>query len=169
MPTPSSEKKITDSWKAYQDFTRTKDDFVSLIRLQGDEIWVGEVCFGSPDHPMVRVSLGRDSARLVAHSIDRAEHLATEVKRTLQTAIEASRQTMEKLKAEGHVNTTDLAQVIARTDSLQQLQADLNSAATPDPIACHPATLARWLEILGQSFSSGDPAVYVKVVVTYVF
>jgi hypothetical protein len=117
---------------------------------------------------VIRVPLGRDSAKLVAQSVERAEELATAIRRTLRAAIDASRHTMEKLKAEGRVEPTDLAPVIHRIDSLQQLLADLNGAATSDPITCHPTTLVRWFEILGEGFTQGNPAADVRVVVTYV-
>ena len=75
---------------------------------------------------------------------------------------------MGKLQAEGAVDEADLARVIDRNQALERLLEELTSAATLSPLACHPASLSRWDEILRRSFVPGNPAVEVRVVTTYV-
>ena len=165
---PSTEKKVTDSWKAYEDCLGAIERYLTELRIQGGEAWVGEVCFGSPDHPLVRAPLRRDSADLVREAVKRAEMFAENVVGSIRKAVETSRRVVEELKASGHVETTDLTRVMGRIDSLEELLAELASGARGGDLACHPAQLLRWSEILRQSFVPGDPAVLVRVVITYV-
>ena len=76
---PNTEKNVTDSWRAHEEFLRAIHRFLAEIRMRDGEVWIGEVCFGSPNQPCVRAPLRRDSAALVGHSVDRAEALAADV------------------------------------------------------------------------------------------
>ena len=165
---PSAGEKVTDSWSTYQDCTRSIQHFLNEIRVKDAEVWLGDVCLGSPDHPFVRAPLQIDSAELVDHSVGRAHALVAAVTESLQSAVKTSRRVMEELGRAGVVDSADLAAVVARTDSLEKLLAELTSAATFSPIKCHPAILIRWREILGPSLVPGDPAVQVRVVTVYV-
>jgi hypothetical protein len=165
---PNTEKKVTDSWTAHQDFLSAIRRFLAEIRMHDGEVWIGEVCFGFPNQPCLRAPLRSDSAALVGDSVNRAEALAADMTRTLQTALQITRDTVGKLQAEGAVDGADLARVIARNQALEGLQEELTRAATLSPLACHPARLSRWFEILGGSFVPGNPAVEVRVVTTYV-
>jgi hypothetical protein len=126
------------------------------------------VCFGSPDHPLVRAPLRRDLAVLVRDSVERAERITAKVNATIHIAVATSRRVVEELMANGDVEATDLTRLIGRTDALEQLLAGLANGARSGDMACHPAQLLRWSEILRRSFVPGDPAVRVRVVITYV-
>ena len=94
---PNTEKKVTDSWTAHEDFLRAIQRFLAEIRMDDGEVWIGEVCFGSPNQPWVRAPLRRDSAALVRDSVNRAEALAADVRKTLQRALQITRETVGKL------------------------------------------------------------------------
>jgi hypothetical protein len=164
----NTEKNFTDSWAAHQDFLRAIERFLAEIKMHDGEVWIGEVCFGSPDQPWVRAPLRRHSAALVGKAVDHAEALAANVTETLQRALQTTSDTVAKLQAEGAVDGADLARVIARSQALEGLLEELTRAATLSPLACHPASLSRWYEILRRSFVPGNPAVEVRVVTTYV-
>lgn len=127
---PHTEKNVTDSWKAYEDCLGAIQLFLTEIRIQDGEAWVGEVCFGSPDQPLVRAPLRRDSADLVRDSV----RVVTNVIESIHKAVETSRRILEKLKAEGEVETIDVKRVLGRIESLEQLLTELTSGgrgATP--------------------------------------
>ena len=165
---PNSEKQVTDSWIAHEEFLRATKRFLAEIRIDDGEVWIGEVCFGSPNQPGIRSPLRRDSGDLVGRSVNHAEALAADVKETLQRALQITRDRVRKLQADGAVDEADLAGVIDRSQALERLLEELTSAAPPSSLAWHPASLSRWYEILRASFVPGNPAVEVRVVTTYV-
>lgn len=168
MPNPENEKKVTDSWTAHQKFLGAIQRFLAEIKMRDGEVWIGEVCLGSPNQPRVSAPLGRDSAALVEDSVRRAEALVTGITETLQIALRVTGETINILQGSGVVNGSDLAGVIERSKALETLLDRLTTAATDGPLACHPANLRRWFEILDRSIVPGNPAVEVRVVTTYV-
>ena len=165
---PNTEKKVTDSWTAHEKFLRAIQRFMAEIRIDAGEVWIGEVSFGSPDQPCVRAPLSRDSAAVVGHAVDSAQALATAVTETLRRALQITHDTVRTLQSQGVVEGADLARVIDRGQQLEGLLEKLTSAAIASPLACHPASLIGWYEILCGSFVPGNPAVEVRVTTTYV-
>ena len=45
--------QVSKSWAAYQAFTSSVNDFQKAIVLRDSEVWMGEVCLGSPNSPWV--------------------------------------------------------------------------------------------------------------------
>jgi hypothetical protein len=164
----NTQGRITDSWKAYQECLSAIQRFLTEIRIQDSEAWVGDVCFGSQDQPLVRAPLRRDSAKLVGEAIERAETVTANLRKSIRTAVETSRRVLEELKADGAVERTDLQRVIGRIESLEQLLEELVRGAADGDMTCYPAQLIRWSEVLSRSLVRGDPAVSVRVVMTYV-
>ena len=164
---PDSQPVVTDSWEAYQVCTKCIQDFVREITTRDSEIWVGDVCLGSPDHPWIRTPLQVDSAGAVCRAVERAQRLVVAVKGSLFSTVETTKRVMEDLLGKG-ADKNDLAEVMARIDALEQISTNLAGVARLAPIEYHPAILIRWSEILRQSFVSGDPAVRVEVTTAYV-
>jgi hypothetical protein len=162
---PNQAGKITNSWESYRDCLRTVEGFLSEIRIQNDEAWIGEVCFGSPNQPLMRVPLSL--APRLSHFVEAADAISSRVIQSIRHSIETTRREMEKLKAEGEIDGDDSARLIARVNALEELLAALVDAASHSPITYHPATLIRWSAILSQRFVPGNPAVPVRVVTTY--
>lgn len=165
---PNTEKKITESWKTHQEFLKAIARFRDEITMRGSEVWFGPVCFGSPDQPGVRVPLDRDSAALVDGAVKRVEGLVVGVTTTLQRTVQTTRDAMQQLRTEGVVDETDLARLLERNRGLEELLEQLTRAADISPLACHPARLNRWYELLTEGFGPGNPAVEVRVVTTHV-
>lgn len=165
---PTAGENVTDSWRAYQTCMKMIHRFLNEIEVKNAEAWVGDVCFGSPDHPVVKAPLRGDSVERIHDSVERAKALVAVVLESLQNAVKTSRSVMDKLRGEGDVDSADLADVVARTNSLEQLLAELTNASALTPITYHPATLIRWREMLGRSLVPGDPALRVKVVTVHV-
>lgn len=113
---PNTEKQVTHSWRAHQEFMRAIQRFLAEIRMQDDDVWVGDVCFGSPNQPSIRAPLLSDSATLVGDSVHHAEALAADVTGTLGRALQITRDTLQKLQTEGAVDGTDLARVAEGID-----------------------------------------------------
>src|SRR4051812_7235023 len=111
---PDTDKKVTDSWMAHQQFMKAVQRFLDAIRVDNGEVWIGEVSFGSSDQPGVRVPLRSDVVHLVGKAVDQAERLAADVTRTLSEALQITRDRVEKLLAEGAVNGADLARLMDR-------------------------------------------------------
>ncbi len=164
----STEPRVTDSWTAYQECTRAVRRFLDETRVKDGEVWIGDVCVGTPDCPSVRAPLRADSAALVHDALGRAEALVAAVMESLRRSVEVSRHAMDELKGRGAVDSADMAAVVARTESVEQLLAELTRAATLAPRPYHPAVLTRWRQVLEPSLIPGDPAVPVKVVTVYV-
>jgi hypothetical protein len=162
-----TEKKVTDSLMAHKRFLRAVEQFLAAVRMHDGEVWIGEVCLGSPNEPWVRAPLRCDSAALVDVSVNHAEALAADVTNSLERALQITRDTSRRLQGEGTVPEADLARVNDRNQALERLRDGLAVAAALSPLACHPARLSRWYEILGGSFVPGNPAVEVRVVTTY--
>lgn len=159
---PDDQTVVTDSWRGYQECTRCIEEFLREITVRDSEVWLREVCLGSPDRPWIRAPLQVDSAELIQRSIERTQGLIAAIKGSLQCTVETSRRVMKELHGKG-ADKADLAQIINRTDALEHLRAQLTDAATLAPFDFHPAILIRWCGILGQSFVPGDPTVRVKV------
>ena len=164
---PSNQPVVTESWNGYQECTKRIQDFLREVTVRDSEVWLREVCLGSPDRPSIQAPLQIDSAELVHRSIERAQGLIAGVKDSLQRTVETSRRVMEDLLDKG-VDKADLTEIIARTDALDHLRTDLMDSATRAPFEYHPAILVRWCQILRQSFVSGDPTVRVEVTTVYV-
>jgi hypothetical protein len=156
MAKSDTDKKATDSWKAYQDCLGAIHRFLTEIRIEDGEAWVGEVCLGSPDHPLVKAPFRRDSADLVGHAIDCAETVAAKVIDSIRKAMDTSRRVVMELEADGDVDTTDFQRVIGRIESLERLLAELTGGARSGDMASHPAQLLRWSQILRDSLVPGD-------------
>jgi len=165
---PETEKKLTDSWRAHEEFLRAIQRYLAEISTRDGDVWIGEVCFGAPNQPWVRAPLRKDSAALVEISVRRAEEVAADVTRTLARALQVTGDTVKQLQAQGVVDAAGLARVIERNQALEGLLEKLTQAATLGPLACHPGRASRWFEILEQGFVPGNPAVEVRVVTTYV-
>jgi hypothetical protein len=164
---PHNQPVVTESWNSYQECTRCIQDFLREVTVRDSEVWLREVCLGSPDRPSIKAPLQIDSAELVHRSIERAQGLIAAVKDSLQRTVQTSRRVMEDLLGKG-ADKADLAEIIARTDALDHLRTDLMDSATLAPFEYHPAILVRWCGILRQSFVSGDPTVRVEVTTVYV-
>jgi len=164
---PDNQLQVTDSWRAYQDFTNCVQDLLREIAVRGSEVWLGEVCLGSPDRPWIGAPLRADSTELLHRSIGRAKDLIDAVSGSLQRSVEASRRLMKDLAGKG-ASKADLTEIGARTDVLDRLLHELTDAATLAPFAYHPAILIRWCGLLGESLVAGDGTVRVKVTTVYV-
>jgi len=164
---PDDQTVVTDSWRGYQECTRCIEEFLREITVRDSEVWLREVCLGSPDRPGIRAPLQVDSAELIQRSIERAQGLIAAIKGSLQCSVETSRRVTKELLDKG-ADKAELAQINARTDALDRLRTELTDAATVASCDFHPAVLVRWRGILGQSFVSGDPTVHVKVTIVYV-
>jgi hypothetical protein len=162
----SHETRVTDSWKAYEECLRAIQRFFAVIEIRAGEAWVGEVCLGSADRPLVRVPLQRDSADLVRQAVGCAETVTADLIRSIHKVAETSRRVIEELKATGEVEAADIDRVIRRIGSLEELLAELARGGSDMPY--HPARLLRWSEILRGSLVPGDPAILVRVVTTHV-
>lgn len=163
---PKTAEKVTNSWRIYEECLTAIQTFLAEIRIQDGEVWIGEVCIGSPGQPCLRAPL--HSAALISRSVERANAVASSVTRSIRRTIETTREEIERLKAEGEVDREGLERLGARIGSLEGLLAQLTAAAAHSPIAYHPATLIRWSEILEQCLVPGNPAVPVSVVTIYV-
>lgn len=164
---PDNEPVVTDSWRSYRECTKCIEDFLREISARDSEVWLGDVCLGSPDHPWIRTPLQIDSAEAVCRAIERAQNLVAAVKGSLFATVETSKRVMEDLLGKG-ADKADLAEVMARIDALEDISTNLAGVATLAAFEYHPAILIRWCEILRQSFVSGDPAVRVEVTTVYV-
>ena len=96
---------MTDSWRAYQDCTRSIQHFVNEIAIEDVEVWVGDVCLGTPDHPRVSAPLQIDSGERVHRAVWRAHDLVAVVMESLQIAVKTSRRVIEELGREGVVES----------------------------------------------------------------
>jgi hypothetical protein len=165
--TPKTEENVTDSWKAHEGFLKAIGRFQGEIRMRDREVWIDELCLGSPDQPWLRAPLRRDAADLIRHSVHHAEELAGGVKGALTNALQITRDMLKELPARGAADEADVARVNERQAGLEELLKDLTMAASHSPLLWHPRTLTRWYEILSESFVPGNPAVEVRVVTTY--
>jgi hypothetical protein len=163
---PDNQPVVTDSWSAYRECLRNIETFLRDINVRNTEVWLGDVCFGSPDNPGIRLPIRVDSAELVHRSIDHVQGLLAAVNGSLQNTVETSRRVMEELRRKG-ADESDLAAIQARAGALERLRTDLARATTLAAPEYHPTVLVRLREILGQSFVSGDPAVRVTVTTVY--
>jgi hypothetical protein len=164
---PDNQPVVTDSWRAYRECTKCIQDFVREITTRNSEIWLGDVCLGSPDHPWIRTPLQIDSAGAVCRAVERAQGLIAAVKSSLLGTVKTSTLVMEDLLGKG-ADRAELADIVARIAALEQLWTELTGAATVAPFEYHPAILIRWCDILRERFVSGDPAVRVEVRTVYV-
>jgi hypothetical protein len=164
---PDNQPVVTDSWKGYRECTKCIQDFLREITAKDSEVWLGDVCLGSPDHAWIRTPLQVDSAESVCRAVERVLGLVAAVKGSLIGTVETSKRVIEDLLGKG-ADKAALAEVMARIDALEQLRINLAGAASLAPFEYHPAILIRWCEILRQSFVSGDPAVRVEVTTAYV-
>jgi hypothetical protein len=163
---PDNELVVTDSWRAYRECTKCIEDFLREITARDSEVWLGDVCLGSPDHPWIRTPLQIDSAEAVCRAVERAHALIAAVKGSLVGAVEMSKRVTEDLLNKG-ADKADLDKVVARIDTLEQLWTKLTNVARLAPFEYHPAILVRWCDILGRSLVSGDPSVRVDVTTVY--
>jgi len=154
-------------WKDYRECTERIEDFLREIIARDSEVWIGDVCLGSPDHPWIRTPLQIDSAETVCRAINRARGLVAAVKASLIVTMETSKRVMEDLLGKS-ADKAELVQVMARIAALQDISTKLARVATLAPFEHHPAVLIRWCEILRQSFVFGDPAVRVRVTTVHV-
>jgi hypothetical protein len=164
---PIGEPVVTESWNGYQECMKRIQEFLCEVTVRDSEVWLREVCLGSPDRPSIHAPLQIDSAELVHRTLERAQGLMTAVKGSVERTVATSRRVMEDLIGEG-ADEADAAEILARTDALYHLQAELADATTLAPFEYHPAILVRWCSILRQNFVSGDPSVRVKVTTVYV-
>jgi hypothetical protein len=164
---PDNEPVVTDSWIHYEKCMRRIQDFLREVTVRDSEVWVCDVCLGSPDRPWIRAPLQIDSAQLIGRSIERAQCLVASIKGSLEHSVETSRHVMQDLLGKGG-DAARLAPVAARIDALVQLRSELTRAAALAPFDYHPAVLMRWCGILRQSFGPGDPVVRVEVTTAYV-
>jgi hypothetical protein len=145
-------------------------EFLRAYRVEGSEVWFGEVCFGSPGNPWLRVPVQEDSAERLHHSIARAERHMFEVLDSLGVSIETSRRVMKELGELGGtvVDNTELAAVVERLKFLQRLLTELSESAAAHSVKYHPAVLIKWRDILEKNLGSGDPSLRVRVEIVYV-
>jgi hypothetical protein len=157
-------KKVTDSFKAYDECLEAIRRFLDEVVIRNGEAWIRDVCFGSPKQPVVRAALLDDPAGSVAGATRLAVNLAEEVRGRLETAIQASRQTMEELSREGEVDPKDFIPLVARVTALERLVTAFDAFDWPP---YHPEALIGRFEILRGSIVEGDAVVRVRVVTTY--
>ena len=165
MAVPDNQPVVTDRWNGDRECMRYIDTCLRDITVRNTAVWLGDVCFGSPDNPGMRVPLQVDSAELVHRSTDHLQGLVAAVKDSLKNSVETSRRVMEELRAKALTNPTWPR--YGSSQALEQLRIELTSVATLAAPEYHPAILVRQREILGQSFVSGDPMVRVTVTTVY--
>ena len=164
---PHNKPVVTESWNGYQECTSCIQDFLREVTVRDSEVWLREVCLGSPDRPSVKAPLQTNSAELIHRTIERAQSLIAAVKESLERTVQTSKRVMKDLLDKG-ADDADLAEIIARTDALDHLRTELTDSGTLAPFEYHPAILVRWCSILSESFVSGDPRVRVEVTNVYV-
>src|SRR6187549_702913 len=92
---------VTNSWTSYQEFITCIKEFLNAISIRDAEVWLDEVCLGSPDHPWIRAPFQINSVERVGQTIACAQRLISGVHGSLHSTIETSRREMEVLINKG--------------------------------------------------------------------
>ena len=164
---PMSDPIETDSFKTYIECLQAIRRFGHEVSIESGEAWIRDVCFGSPDHPIVRAPLGPDPAALVDRAVNVARTLVEEVHYKIEHAIQVTGQRMEELRRQGEINADDVKPLMARVTALEELRsafAEQVDRAVPH----HPRGLIGCSKLLSSSLTKGEPGIRVRVVTTYV-
>src|SRR3954451_1590472 len=110
----------TDSWKHYRDCVDRIEEFLREVSVKDSEVWIGDVCFGSPDRAWISARLQVNSAEVVIRAIERTKGLVAVVRDCLEETVETSKRVMEDLRRQG-ARESELAGVVGRIDVLERL------------------------------------------------
>jgi hypothetical protein len=162
--------KTTDSWRAYGEFLKAVNNFCKMVRLDGGELWVDDICLGAAadTDPFIRLPFHRDATARLRDVLERLEHSADHLMASADNAIATSLGELERLKREGEVEAGGLERLLARVRSLEALLGELRSSAEAAPWPQHPSVLLRWIGTLEQVLVPGEPAVLITVVTKYI-